>query len=65
MAFNSALSEIPGCVWSLKKTKGDIPIARRGHGAAVYNNNLFVYGGQALNPADDTNIILMLNLGIY
>ena len=62
--FNSVLPEIPGTVWTMKKTKGDIPTGRKGHGAIVYNNSLYIYGGQTASVNEDTNLIHILSFGI-
>lgn len=63
VAFNSGLSEIPGTVWTLKKTKGEGPTPRRGHAGIVHNKALLVYGGKTQNPQEDTNFIYQLSFG--
>eukprot|EP00330_Aristerostoma_sp_ATCC50986_P009487 CAMPEP_0114599248 /NCGR_PEP_ID=MMETSP0125-20121206/21751_1 /TAXON_ID=485358 ORGANISM="Aristerostoma sp., Strain ATCC 50986" /NCGR_SAMPLE_ID=MMETSP0125 /ASSEMBLY_ACC=CAM_ASM_000245 /LENGTH=172 /DNA_ID=CAMNT_0001806055 /DNA_START=70 /DNA_END=585 /DNA_ORIENTATION=+ len=56
VTFGSALSEIPGTVCTPKKTKGDIPIARKAHGAIVAGKSMLVYGGKTLKDEDEEDV---------
>lgn len=62
MAFNSPLSEIPGTVCTPKKTKGDVPTPRKGHGSAVVGKTMVIYGGKT-DEEEDTNWLHVLYFG--
>lgn len=64
LAFNSSLPEIPGAVCSLRKTKGEIPSARKGHSVIIYNKNMYLFGGKSAVANENTFIIHALSLGL-
>lgn len=63
LVFNSTLPEIPGATCTLRKVKGDIPSARKGHCAVTYNKQLFIFGGKSANHSEHMFQIYALNLG--
>ncbi|KAM3129326.1 hypothetical protein pb186bvf_018542 [Paramecium bursaria] len=40
--------EIPGAICTKRNTKGETPPPRQGHGACVFQNSLFVFGGKSV-----------------
>ncbi|CAK56809.1 unnamed protein product (macronuclear) [Paramecium tetraurelia] len=54
--------EIPGAVATKKNCKGEHPAPRQGHGAVVYQNNMFVFGGKC---SDETTQLYKLSLDNY
>ena len=52
--YSDGMAEVSGAKVELIDTKGNKPKERKGHCSFIYNNKMFVYGGQAKDLNYDT-----------